>query len=93
MIRSAEMSTEVAPHADKRLYAHSEYSCSKCLYIMRQDTFVPVTAAQWLANNLRDCSLTVCKDATHQMYIMREPLAQVCEQIAAAAPFGLLSST
>ncbi len=55
------------------------------LKMLRQDTLVPVTAARWLAENLPDCRLVVCADATHQMYIMQEPLARVWGQLAAVA--------
>ncbi len=66
---------------------------SECICGLRQDTLVPVTAARWLATHLPDCSLVVCADATHQMYIGQEPLARVCGQLAAAAAPSPLTST
>ena len=53
--------------------------------VMCQDTLVPPTAAQWLSETLSDCKLIMCAGATHQMYIMTELLACVCQELAAAA--------
>ena len=92
-ISECSLSRQQPQYGDKRICGESMCSpLEKCLCMLRQDTLVPVTAARWLAESLEDSSLVVCPDATHQMYIMQEPLARVCGQLAAAAVPSPVSS-
>ena len=47
-----------------------------------QDTLVPLAAARWLTEQLKDCSLDLLPNATHQMYLLGDVLTRVCKELS-----------